>query len=128
MGSTSRDIAGERQLVASAAPREVAGGRHQMLPDSRGARLRIDDDILDNREGLQRMTQMRDDDQVAGADDFARDFGDEDRMIAIASQTSERRGEPGPRNSQAHVIVEMKLVVEFLQSRKIELVRAADSD
>ena len=79
------------------AAREVACRRHQMLPDSRGARLRIDDDILDDGERLQRMTEMRNDNHVTGADDFARDLGDEDGVIAIAREAIECRRELRPR-------------------------------
>ena len=105
MRSASSDVTGQRQLVASASARQVAGGRHQMLPDSRRARFLIDDDILDNREGLQRMTKMTDDDHMAGPDDFPRDLSDEDRVITIACKAIECGRKPRLRNSQAHVIV-----------------------
>ncbi len=127
MRSAARDVTAQRHLVAFAAAREVASGRHQMLPDSEGARVLVDDDILDDGERLQRMTQMRHDDHVAGPDDFASDLGDEDRMIAVACEAIECRRESRPLNSQVQVIVEMKLIVEFLQPWKIELVCASDS-
>lgn len=100
-----RDVTGERELVASALPREVACRRHQMLPDARGARLRIDDDILDDGERLQRMTEVRNDNHVTGAHDFARDLRDDDGVIAIAREAIECRRELRPRNSQAQVIL-----------------------
>lgn len=105
MRAGPRDVTGERELVASAPTREVAGGRHQMLSDSRGARVRIDDDILDDGERLQRVAEMRDDDHVTAADDFARDLGDEDGVIAIAREAIEGCRKPRPRNSQAQVIL-----------------------
>ena len=126
MRSTSCDVTGQRHLVASATAREVTGGRHQMLPDSRGSRFLIDDDIFDDREGLQRMTKMRDDNHMTGPGDFARDLGDEDGVIAIAREAIECRREPRPRNSQAQVIPQMKLVVEFLQARQIRFSSTTD--
>jgi len=93
MRARTRDVTGERQLIASAPTREVARGRHQMLPDSGGARVRIDHHIFDDRERLQRMTEMRDDDHVTGADDFSLDFSDENCVIPIAREAIEGRRE-----------------------------------
>ena len=91
MRAGSRDVTGQRQFVASAPAREVAGRRHQMLPDSRGARFRIDHDILDYRERLERMTEMRHDDHMAGADDFSAGLSYEDRVMAVACEAIEGR-------------------------------------
>ena len=122
------NVTGERELVASTPTREVARDRHQILPDSRGARVRIDDDIFDYRERLQRMTQVRHDDHMTGADDFTGGFSYEDRVIAIAREAIEGRRELRRRYSQAQVILQVQLIVEFLQARQIGFARAPDSD
>jgi len=127
MRSVARDVTGERQLVTSAAAREVAGSRHQMVPDSGGTRVCIDNDILHCRERLQCMTEMRHHDHMAGADNFACDFGHQDGVIAIAGEAIECSDEPRLRNSQAQVVVEMKLIVELLQSDQIGFPCAPDS-
>jgi|SRR5579872_597585 len=105
MRAWTRDVTGERYFVASAAAREVAGSLHQMLPDSRRARVRIDHDIFHDRERLQRMAEVRNDDHMAGADELAGDLGHEDGVIAIARKAIEGGGELRLRDSQAQVIL-----------------------
>src|SRR5450755_2196073 len=97
-----------------------------MLPDSQRTQVRIDDDVFDDRERLQRMTKMWHDDHVAGTDDFACGRGDQNRVMAVASESIECHHEPRPWNPQAQVIVEMKLIVEFPQPGKIGFACAAD--
>jgi hypothetical protein len=105
MRAAARDISGKREFVASATACEFAGGLHQMLADSGGARLGIDDNILDDRERLQRVSKVRDDDYMAGADDLAGGLGYEDRVMAVAREPIECGRELRRRNTQLQVIV-----------------------
>ena len=76
-----------------------------MLPDSGRTRVRIDHDIFHNREGLQRMSEMRDDDEMTRPDDIPFRFGDEERVIAIVCETIEAGGQFRPRNAQIQIIL-----------------------
>jgi hypothetical protein len=97
-----------------------------MLSDSRGASLRIDNHILDDRERLERVTEMRHDDQMASAEDFSVDLGDQDRMMTVARESVEGRRESRSGNPQAQVSLQVKLVVKLLQSGEIGFAGAAD--
>ena len=101
----ARDIGSERHLVASMMTRQFGRRFHHALPDSRRSSFRIDDHILNHCERFQRVPEMRDDNQVASADDAALTLSDQDRMIAAARDFVEGELELRWRNSQAQVSV-----------------------